>query len=891
MIVESEVCADVDDGVRHGSQNGICAGISSPAVVWYRHNTYVIGMTDKPVRMDREVLLRHAAANAADVLYEMQTSAQGLAKADVEQRRAVFGPNDVERAERVSVLRHLVDDIRNPLVLLLIVLCVLAVLSNDLRAAIIIGVMLVIGVVLRTTQESRSDKAARHLRERIHVSTTVIRDGASQQVPVRDLVPGDIVSLAAGDMVPADVRLITSDDMHVDQSLLTGESFPIEKDATRSQEVVTSPLDHPTLCFQGATVQTGYCTAVVLATGDRTFVGAVATHLAKRRGPTAFDAGIDRLTWLMITIIVVLAPTVTILNGLMRGDWVEALLFGIAVAVGLTPEMLPMIVTVNLVNGAMALSRRQVIVKRLSAVQDLGAIDVLCTDKTGTLTQGKVILMRHVTPDGSDSEAVLHLGYLNSYFEAGLKNLMDNAVLDHEHLEEAIVQREGWQKFDENPFDFHRRRISVMLRNGAGATMLICKGAVEEVLRDCIDVPTQAMETARSLQESGFRVVAVATAVLPATADRCSVDDEHDLHLEGFLAFLDPPKESAAAAIDALRASHVRVMVLTGDSALATRYVCSKVGMQADDVVSGTDVAAMTDAELEHCVETASIFVRLEPLHKERIIAALQRCGHVVGFLGDGINDALALRRADVGISVDTAVDIAREASDLVLLDQQLLVLHEGLLAGRRVFGNVVKYIRMTTSSSVGNVLSYVGASILLPFVPMLPIQILLNNLLYDLSQLAIPTDTVDDAWTARPRQWNIDDMRSFMFIAGPVSSVFDYATFAVMVFAMNAISAPSLFHTGWFIESICTQTLVILAIRSTQLPWRRPRPSLALVASLCIIVAAAIAIPFSPVAQSLGFIPLPAAYWPWLGAIVAAYLVSVRVVLRVTKHHSTAQA
>ena len=841
-------------------------------------------MIDQAARMDREMLLRHAAADALDVLRDMQTTSRGLTSSEVEQRRAVVGPNDVEHAERISVLRHLVDDIRNPLVLLLIVLCVLAVVSNDLRAAIIIGLMLAIGVALRTAQETRSDKAARRLRERIHVRTAVIRDGITQQVAVIDLVPGDIVTLAAGDMVPADIRLITSDDMHVDQSLLTGESFPIEKDATRTHQDVASPLDHPTLCFQGATVQTGYCTAVVLATGDRTFVGAVATHLAKKRGPTAFDVGIDRLTWLMIRIIVVLAPTVTILNGMLRGDWIEALLFGIAVAVGLTPEMLPMIVTVNLVNGAMALSRRQVIVKRLSAVQDLGAIDVLCTDKTGTLTQGKVILMRHVSPDGTDSEAVLHLGYLNSYFEAGLKNLMDNAVLDHEHLEDVLVRGEGWTKLDENPFDFHRRRISVMLRNGVGTTMLICKGAVEEVLRECIDVPAAAVETARSLQESGFRVVAVATSVLPATADRCSVDDERALHLEGFLAFLDPPKESAATALDALRASEVRVMVLTGDSALATRYVCDKVGMHAELLVTGTDVAAMTDVELEHCVETTSIFVRLEPLQKERIIAALQRCGHVVGFLGDGINDALALRRADVGISVDTAVDIAREASDLVLLDQQLMVIHEGLMAGRRVFGNVVKYIRMTTSSSVGNVLSYIGASIMLPFVPMLPIQILLNNLLYDMSQLAIPTDTVDASWTARPRRWNIDDIRSFMFVAGPVSSLFDYATFAVLVFVLHAATVPALFHTGWFIESICTQTLVILAIRSTQRPWQHPRPSTPLVVSLFLVIAVAIAIPFSPLGQSFGFIALPVMFWPWLGAIVMTYLVSVRMVLRVTK-------
>lgn len=829
----------------------------------------------------RTILLHYASAPKDDLLRELGTSMQGLDAEAVDLRQVHYGRNEVDTSAQTHWLRRLAANMRNPLVLLLLVLGLLAVTSNNGIGAAIIAIMLATGVLLRTMQETRSDNAAQQLQERILVSATVIRSGTTTCIPIRDLVPGDIVMLAAGDMVPADVRLLTSDDVHIDQRVLTGESVPIEKDALRFDIASATPLDHPALCFQGSTMQAGYATAVVLATGATTFMGGVTAHLAKPKGTTAFDVGIARLTWTMVTAILVLAPVVILINGLLRGNWFEALLFGTAVAVGLTPEMLPMIVSVNLASGALALAKKHVIVKRLSAMQDLGAIDVLCTDKTGTLTQGKVVLMRHVDPYGADAERVLHLGYLNSYFEAGLKNLMDQAVLDHEHLQEALVHAEGWVKLDENPFDFHRRRLSVLLRNPSGACLLVCKGAVEDVLHLCASVADTAQHTAESLQRSGFRVVAVATAMLPSGTAACSVAHEHDMQLEGFLAFLDPPKETAAAALHALAQSHIRVVVLTGDSALATQHVCQAVGMDSQSLVLGTDVAAMTDTELRGCVETTAVFARLEPQQKERVIAALQQNNHVVGFLGDGINDALALRKADVGISVDSAVDVAREASDIVLLEHSLLVVLHGIRHGRRVFGNVMKYIRMATSSSVGNVLSYVGASALLPFIPMLPLQVLLNNVLYDLSQLSIPTDTVDEAWLAKPRRWAVGDVRRFMLLAGPISSVFDYATFGVLVWAFGALQSPAMFHTGWFVASVCTQTLVILVLRTPSQPWHAPYPSPLLLASLVMVILTAITLPFTPVASVLGFTTLPPMYWLWLTAIVTCYLASVWFVMR----------
>jgi Mg2+-importing ATPase len=826
----------------------------------------------------QERLRRFATPPANDLLQSLRTSPEGLTQAVVEERRRQYGRNEVESAEERSWIRHLIDNGRNPLVMMLVVLDVIAIASGDVRGAVIIGIMLAIGLVLRTAQEVRSDRAATKLRARVHVTTTVVRDGHRAEVAVGNLVPGDVVVLAAGDMIPADVRLLTSDDLHVDQSMLTGEPFPVAKDAQSTAVATDSLLEHPAMCFHGTSVQTGYGTAVVVATGADTVVGDLAIHLGKQRGPTAFDRGMDSITWLMITIIAVLAPTVMVINGLLRGDWFEALLFGTAVAVGLTPEMLPMIVSVNLSSGALALARRHVIVKRLSAVQDLGAIDVLCTDKTGTLTQGKIILIRHVAPDGTDSEDVLHWGYLNSYFESGLKNLMDKAVLDHEHLEERLISRNGWAKLDENPFDFTRRRLSVLLHDRNGVSVLVCKGAVEEVLHRCADVPPTASAVAEQLQTSGFRVVAVAVRTMPSDVACSTVDDESTMTLVGFLAFLDPPKETAPEALAALARANVRVMVLTGDHALVTRYVCTQVHMQVEHVVTGSEVDAMSAEQLMLCVENTSVFARLEPMQKERIIAALQQCNHVVGFLGDGVNDAPALRKADVGITVDTAVDIAREAADMMLLEQSLMVILNGIHEGRRVFGNVMKYIRMTTSSSFGNVFSYVGASLMLPFIPMLPIQILLNNLLYDLSQMAIPTDRVDASWLAQPRRWQIGDVRTFMLVAGPVSSLFDYVTFGVLLVVFGAASDPSLFHTGWFVESIFSQTLILLVLRNHAV---RPftRPSTTLIISLLVVNAIAVGLTASPIAASLGFVSLPSAYWFWLAGIVLLYVLSTLAV------------
>lgn len=812
-----------------------------------------------------------ATASAQELLLQLGTTSAGLTTAEVDRRRIAYRSTHPVRRVRAGWRQFAIDTLRNPLILLLLCLCVVSLSTGDLIAASMIGAMIVIGTVLRYVQETRSERAIRALQQLVRVTATAIRDGRDQQVPVEELVVGDVVRLAAGDMLPADVVLLTSDDMHVDQHILTGESMPVEKSA--AGQFNPSPLDDPRRCFQGSTVQTGYATAVVAAVGSETYFGSIAASITAQRQPTAFDQGVRSFTWLMLRIILVLVPVVFAINGFLRGDWFEALLFATAVAVGITPEMLPMIVSVNLAKGAVAMAKLRVIVKQLSAIQNLGAMDVLCTDKTGTLTQGRIILMHHVLPNGDESEDVLKLGYLNSYFESGLANIMDTAVLDHAQMED-LVSREHWTKLDEQPFDFERRRLSVLLRKADAAPLLICKGALEEVLACCSDVPQPALDVADSLNSDGFRVVAVATREMPYDCTTVSVTDEAGLTLNGFLAFLDPPKESAEEALRELAASNVEVKILTGDRSAVTLYVSTQVGLNVRGVLEGTQIECLTDSELAKAVETTTIFAKLTPRHKERVIAQLRANGHVVGFLGDGINDAPALRRADVGISVDDAVDVAKDSSDIILLEQNLAVLHDGVIEGRRVFGNVVKYLRMAASSNVGNMLSVTGASILLPFLPMLPVQIMLNNLLYDISQTAIPTDSVDQEWLVRPRRWSMHEVRSTITVFGPLSSVFDYVTFAVLLWPLHAFAAPELFHTGWFVESLFSQTLVVYILRSGHAPWKGARPSTGLLLATVGVLLVGLWLPYSPLASSLGFVALPASYWMWLSGIIVAYLV-----------------
>jgi Mg2+-importing ATPase len=846
---------------------------------------------------DTASLLEQAArADTATVLKELDSQLDGLGAAEARSRLNQFGTNEIAREHRPSALMRLLDNVKNPLVLLLTALGVLSYFTGDLRATVVIFVMVILGVVLRFFQEMRADNAAEKLQAMVSNTATLVRDGTETEVPLKQLVPGDIIRLAAGDMVPADVRVLAAKDLFLNQAALTGEALPVEKKAASVSADIQNPLELTNLCFLGSNVESGSATAVVIHTGERTYFGSLASSIVGQRSLTSFDKGINKFTWLMIGFIAVMVPAVFLINGLSKHDWLEAFLFAMAVAVGLTPEMLPMIVTVNLSKGALAMAQKKVIVKRLNAIQNFGAMDVLCTDKTGTLTQGKIVLEKHLDAHGDPSEKVLHYGYLNSYHHTGLKNLLDEAVLDHEELEERLKAKEKYRKIDEIPFDFVRRRMSVIVEDETGLNTLICKGAVEEMLSQCSRVEVQGevievlpehdakrRQIADSLNAQGFRVIALAYKQMPGAPDEpvYTVKDESDLILLGFLAFLDPPKDTAAEALQRLHNLHVNVKVLTGDNEIITTYICKEVGMPVENLLLGSQIEAMNEAELGEAASTTSVFARLAPAHKERIIRALQSKGHVVGFLGDGINDAPALKAADVGISVDSAVDIAKESSDIILLENSLLVLEQGVLEGRRVFGNIIKYIKMAASSNFGNMFSVVGASAFLPFLPMLPIQVLTNNLLYDFSQTTIPTDEVDAEWLTTPRQWTIDKLLRFILFIGPISSIFDYLTFFLMLSVFNSWQNPALFHTGWFVESLFTQTLIIHVIRTNKLPFIESRASWPLIISSLIIVAVGVWLTVSPLADMLGFVPLPPLYWLYLAIMLLCYAVLTQVVKR----------
>lgn len=717
-------------------------------------------------------LLALAICEEADALARLESVPEGLDAGQVAERRARFGANRVASEARASLPMQFLRRLLNPMNLMLLTLATISLVTGDHRAPIIIFVMVLLSLVLSVLQERKSDTAAQKLRAMVHTTAAVVRPAdrsgtaAPVEIPIEELVPGDIVHLSAGDMIPADLRVLSAKDLFVNQASLTGEAMPAEKHARARSEPATGIEDLDNICFMGTTVVSGTATGVIALTGRRAYFGHVASVIAGQRTLTSFDRGINRFAWLMIRFILVMAPLVFLINGLTKGDWIEALLFATAVAVGLTPEMLPMIVTVNLAKGALAMSRQRVIVKRLSSIQNFGAMDVLCTDKTGTLTQDRVILQKHVDLLGEESTEVLQYAYLNSFYQSGLRNLLDLAVL--QHADAAALAKEAglYRKIDEVPFDFERRRMSVAVQ-GDGRRLLICKGAVEEVFAVCRQGRAagsafplddshriQLRNTAESLNADGFRVIAVAVKEFPQDQHSCGVQDESDLTLVGYIAFLDPPKESAGRAIKALAAHGVAVKVLTGDNEIITRKICREVDLPVEHVVLGTDLAGMASEEFAQAVDRAQVFAKLSPTQKAAVIAALQKNGHVVGFLGDGINDGPALKAADVGISVDSAVDIAKETADIILLDKSLVVLDQGVTEGRKVFANVVKYIRMGASSNFGNMFSVLGASAWLPFLPMAPIQVLANNLLYDLSQTAIPTDNVDPEYLARPRRW-----------------------------------------------------------------------------------------------------------------------------------------
>lgn len=851
-------------------------------------------------------LAEAAAMDAAGIYARLATRPEGLTTVEATERLDRHGPNVLARDQQAGVGKLLWHAVLNPLVLLLAVLATVSFATGDLRAGSVMSIMIVLGVGLKLIQEARADSAAAKLKHMISVTATVIRDGQSQEIPVSRLVPGDLVTLAAGDMIPGDVRVVSAKDLFVNQGPLTGESFSVEKFEVEQAPPATTPIELSSIAFLGTSVESGSATAVIVATGKETFLGGMAESLSADESPTAFDQGITRFTWLMLRFILVMVPLVFVINGLTKGNWREAFFFAVAVAVGLTPEMLPMIVTVCLSKGALAMSRQKVIVKRLNAIQNLGAMDVLCTDKTGTLTMDHVILERYCDVALNEDQGVLALAYANSHFQTGLKNVLDRAVLAHTetHTHASIP---SYTKVDEIPFDFHRRIMSVVVRTPGGQDRIISKGAPEAIFPCCanfeLDGRLYPMDHAHIdelkreyevLSADGFRVLAIASKEIPprgivaGDATPYSKADESELILNGYIAFLDPPKETAGPAIKALQGHGIDVKVVTGDNDLVARKICKEVGLSTQFVLLGSDVEAMSDDELAAAAVQTTLFARVSPAHKKRIIKALQSCRHTVGFMGDGINDAPALRAADVGISVDTAVDIARESADLILLEKSLLVLEAGVVEGRKVFANILKYVRMGASSNFGNMFSVLGASAFVPFLPMAPIQILANNLLYDISQTPIPTDEVDPDQIEKPRPWDIRQLTRFIVFIGPCSSLFDYTTFFLMLYVFDcwntstpeaAARSESLFQTGWFVESLLTQTLIIHVIRTNKVPFLQSRPSWPLLVMSAGIMGAGIAISFTPLGSYLGFTPLPRLYWPFLALTLLSYVCLTQVV------------
>ncbi len=831
-----------------------------------------------------------SVAPLAAVMAQMGATAAGLGVAEAARRLERFGPNRVATERQVGWVGELVGRARNPLNGLLLGLAGLSWFTGDARAAVVIVLMVMVSVVLAFVQEHRSNKAAAALRAMVKTRATVRRVGADGvsallEVPVDVLVPGDVVQLAAGDLIPGDVRLLVAKDLHVNQSALTGEAMPVEKEAVVPDGTAAEGFGLLNMCFMGSNVLSGSAEAVILRTGRQTAFGMLAHDMTGARPETDFDRGIAGFTWLMLRFIVVMVPAVFLINGLTKGDWLEALLFAVAVGVGLTPEMLPMIVTVNLARGAMAMAAKKVVVKRIAAIQNFGAMDVLCTDKTGTLTQDRIILQYHLDFEGQESVRTLEYAFLNSRHQSGLRNLLDEAVIAHAARPEHAGLAGHFTKVDEIPFDFQRRRMSVVLDRGDGSHLMITKGAVEEIFGVCdryvlgesggVLDGTHFGDARREMERlngQGFRVVAVAFRDFAVPLRAYGVADEAGMTLLGYVAFLDPPKESVRGALQALAASGVRTKILTGDNDIVTRTVCRQVGIAADRVIVGAAFAAMGAAERAEAVQTCDVFAKLAPAQKAEVIAALRAAGHVVGFLGDGINDGPALLAADVGVSVDTAVDIAKESADIILLEKDLMVLHHGVLEGRRVFGNIVKYMKMGASSNFGNMFSVLGASMFLPFLPMAPIQVLTNNLLYDFSQTTIPTDHVDAEYLAVPRRWDIGNLTRFVLCIGPISSIFDYATFGLMIWGFGAWSDPGLFQAGWFVESLLTQTLIIHIIRTARVPFVQSRASVPLIVTTIVVCLAGAMIPGSFVGDALGFRGLPGLYWPAILVMMVMY-------------------
>lgn len=882
------------------------------------------------MKTNNELLVEVATQDVSSALKLLETTQDGLSKQEASRRLSLYGPNEIAHNKMAPWYIQFLLAFKNPFIFVLLALGALSFFTDDMQGTIVVSAMVLLSATIRFSQEFRSQKAAIKLKAMVRTTASVFRINGfvhetknvtnlnrnyTTEIPIEELVPGDIISLSAGDIIPADVRIVSAKDLFVNQSSLTGEALPVEKYEhcyhTENKHILPTnmkknynPLDMENLCFMGTNIVSGSAKAVVISTSTDTYFGSLANKVIGKRVETSFDKGVNKVSWLLITFMLIMAPIVLLINGFTKGDWQEAFFFAIAVAVGLTPEMLPMIVTANLAKGAVKMSKQKVIVKQLNSIQNLGAMNILCTDKTGTLTEDKVVLVRHLDPKGNECNRVLQFAYLNSFYQTGLKNLIDKAVIKHTE-ENNTFNPSAFQKLDEIPFDFARRRMSVIVKGISGEHTMVCKGAVEEILSICNytevdekivplteEIRSDVKKISETLNSEGMRVIAVAYKKDRRINDtEYAVKDETDMILAGYIGFLDPPKPSAAAAIQALQKHGVQVKILTGDNEIVTRKVCKEVGLDICEPILGYEIDSLPDKALAKLAEETTVFAKLNPMQKSRIIHALQGNGYTVGYMGDGINDAVALREADVGISVDTATDIAKEASDIILLEKSLTILEAGILEGRTTFGNILKYIKMTASSNFGNVFSVLVASAFIPFLPMLAIHLLIQNLLYDISQLSIPWDKMDKEFLEKPRKWDTANLRNFIICIGPISSIFDIITYVVMwnVFGANTPSEQSLFQSGWFVVGLLTQTLIVHMIRTQKIPFIQSTASTPVVLLTALIMAIGIYIPFSPLGAAVGLQALPLNYFPWLVGILLGYAFLTQFLkkLYIKKFHS----
>jgi len=832
----------------------------------------------------------YSSFSSEKIFSELKTDISGLDNKKVKVRLHIYGKNELEHRKKQKWYQMLFNILINPLIILFFFIIVVSLFTQDYKTAFVVSVMILISLIIRLIQEIRAYNEAEKLMSLIKTTATVIRNGKKKEVDLACVCPGDIVYLSAGDLIPADIRIIESKDLYINQSFLTGESLPVEKNHFIEKNTDTHPSNLKNICLMGTNVESGYGVGVVIHTGKNTYLNTLTKDVIGKRPLTAFDKGVEGFTYLMIKFMFFMVPTVFLVNGVTKGDWFDAFLFGISIAVGLTPQMLPAIITLNLSKGSINMAKKKTIVKNLSSIQNFGAMDILCTDKTGTLTLNKVTVIKHFNIQEEKDFKVINFAFLNSFFQTGFKNLIDTSIIDYHKKIKEKINYSDYQKIDEIPFDFKRKRLSIIVKNKNNEKILICKGAIEEVLSICttyevrkkikkIDqkIVNQIKAINNKYSNEGYRLIAVAYKEINSAKNH-SDNPEKDLVFLGLISLLDPPKQSACEAIEKLKNLGVEVKILTGDNELVTKKIAKEVKIDSKGVILGTQIEEMNRKTLEEVVEKNTIFAKLLPHHKKRIVEALRK-KHIVGFLGDGINDAPSLRVSDVGISVDGGVDVAKESADIILLETDLKILADGVVEGRKTFVNIIKYLRMGASSNFGNMFSVLGASVFLPFLPMKPIQVLTNSLLYDMSQLAIPFDNVDKEYLQKPRKWNIDDIRRFIIYIGPVSSIFDYVTYFVMLFVFNSWQNPSLFQTGWFVESFLTQTLIIHVIRSKGLPFIQSRAHPLLILTTILISSIGIFLVNSSFASLFGFTTLPLLYWPILVGILISYILLTQIV------------